>query len=52
LHVTLRYDYAKAMREAMHNSAREGVEVAIGELRAQGEGTASSLQVAVTDVSL
>jgi hypothetical protein len=49
LYVTLRYDYAKAMREAMHNSAREGVDVAIGELRAQGQGTTSSLQVAVTD---
>lgn len=52
MYVTLRYDYAKAMREAMHHSAREGVDVAIGELRAQGQGTASSLQVAVTDVAL
>jgi hypothetical protein len=52
LYVTLRYDYAKAMREAMHNSAREGVDVAIGESRAQGQGTASALQVAVTDVAL
>jgi hypothetical protein len=49
MYVTLRYDYAKAMQEAMHNSAREGVDVAIGELRAQGQGTTSSLQVAVTD---
>jgi hypothetical protein len=52
MYVTLRYDYAKAMREAMHNSAREGVDVAVGELRAQGQGTAGSLQVAVTDVGL
>lgn len=52
VYVTLRYDYAKAMLEAMHNSAREGVDVALGELRAQGEGAASSLQVTVTDVGL
>lgn len=52
MYVTLRYDYAKAMREAMHNSAREGVDVAMGEVSAQGPGTAASLQVAVTDVAL
>jgi hypothetical protein len=52
LYVTLRYDYAKAMREAMHNSAREGVDVAIGQMSPQGRGTAGSLQVAVTDVDL
>jgi hypothetical protein len=52
MYVTLRYDYAKAMQEAMHNSAREGVDVAIGELRAQGPGTASSMQVAVADAGL
>jgi hypothetical protein len=52
MYVTLRYDYAKAMQEAMHNSAREGVDVAIGGLPAQGQGTVSSLQVAVTDAGL
>jgi hypothetical protein len=52
LYVTLRYDYAKAMREAMHNSAREGVDVAIGESRPQGTGTMDSMHVAVTDVAL
>ena len=52
LYVTLRYDYAKAMREAMHNSAREGVDVAVGTSRPQGQGTASSMQVALTDVAL
>lgn len=52
LYVTLRYDYAKAMREAMHNSAREGVDVAIGQMRPQGQGTTNALQVAVTDVNL
>jgi hypothetical protein len=38
LYVTLRYDYARAMREAMHNVAREGVDVAVGQLRPQGNG--------------
>jgi ABC-type sugar transport system permease subunit len=52
LYVTLRYDYAKAMREAMDHSTRQGVEVAMGESHAQGHGTASSLQVAVTDLAL
>jgi len=52
MYVTLRYDYAKAMQEAIHNSALEGVDVAIGELHAQGQGTVSSLQVAVADAGL
>jgi hypothetical protein len=38
LYVTLRFDYARAMREAMHSVAREGVDVAIGQLRPQGQG--------------
>jgi hypothetical protein len=38
LYVTLRYDYARAMREAMHSVAREGVDVAVGQLRPQGQG--------------
>jgi hypothetical protein len=38
LYVTLRFDYARAMREAMHNVAREGVDVAVGQLRPQGQG--------------
>jgi hypothetical protein len=51
LYTTLRYDYARAMREAMHNSAREGVEVAIGALAAQGQGTVQRTQVAVADLT-
>src|ERR1017187_6355798 len=38
LYVTLRYDYARAMREAMHSVAREGVDVAVGHVQAQGQG--------------
>ncbi len=38
LYVTLRYDSARAMREAMHSVAREGIDVAVGQLRPQGQG--------------
>jgi hypothetical protein len=51
VYISLRYDYARAMREAIHNAAREGVEVAIGQTRAQGQNMGQSLQVSVTDVS-
>ena len=50
LHVTLRYDYARAMREAMHSVAREGVDVAIGQLSAQGAGAMTQISVAVSEV--
>lgn len=49
LYVTLRFDYARAMREAMHSVAREGVEVAIGELRAQGQGSLAHTPVSETE---
>jgi len=53
LYVTLRFDYARAMREAIHSVAREGVDVAVGQLRPQGQGvigeavkvTASSIDI-------
>jgi hypothetical protein len=38
LYVTLSYDSASAMREAMHNAAREGIDVAVGQLPPQGQG--------------
>ncbi len=38
LYVSLRYDYARAMREAVHSATREGVEVATGQERPQGQG--------------
>jgi hypothetical protein len=50
LHVTLRFDYARAMREAMHSVAREGIDVAIGQLHAQGQGTMSRISVAVSQL--
>ena len=38
LYTSLRYDSARAMRETMHSAAREGVDVAIGQLAGQGHG--------------
>jgi hypothetical protein len=38
LYISLRYDYARAMRETMHSATREGVDVAIGRMAAQGQG--------------
>lgn len=52
MYVRLRYDYARAMREAMHSAAREGVDAAIGRTRPQGQGLGASLQVQVVDVSV
>jgi hypothetical protein len=50
LHVTLRYESGRAMREAIHSVAREGVDVAIGQLRAQGAGSIAQIPVAVSEV--
>ncbi len=51
LYVTLRYDYARAMREAMHSAAREGVDVAAGQVRPQGQGViGDAVQVAVSTI--
>jgi hypothetical protein len=53
LYVTLRYDYARAMREAMHNVAREGVDVAAGQLRPQGQGIiGEAVKVAVSKADM
>jgi hypothetical protein len=51
LYVSLRYDYARAMREVMHSVAREGVDVAAGRARPQGDSTAeSAMRVVVSDI--
>jgi hypothetical protein len=51
LYVSLRYDYARAMREAMHSAAREGVDVAVGQTQPHGQGViGSTVQVAVTEL--
>ena len=51
LYISLRYDYARAMREVLHSVAREGADVAIGQLRPLGEGTAESIMpVVVSDI--
>jgi hypothetical protein len=50
MYVKLRYDYARAMREVMHSATREGVDVAVGQVRPQGQGAGSNYQVVVADV--
>ncbi len=42
IHVIHRYEQAKAMREAMHSAAREGVDAAAGFVAYQGAGTIGS----------
>jgi hypothetical protein len=51
LYSTLRYDSARAMREAMHSTAREGIDVAVGQLAPQGQGIIGS-SVHVADISV
>jgi hypothetical protein len=43
LYTSFRYDSARAMRETMHSAAREGVDVAIGQLTGQGQGLVGSV---------
>ncbi len=38
LYTSLRYDTARAMRETIHSATREGVDVAVGRVEAQGHG--------------
>jgi hypothetical protein len=42
LHVAVRYDRGKALREAIHSAAREGIDVAAGKVSAKGAGTIGS----------
>lgn len=42
LHNIHRYDYGKALREAVHSAAREGVDAAVGKVSFQGAGTVGS----------
>jgi hypothetical protein len=48
MHVTLRYESVKSLREAMHSAAREGIDVAAGRTEAEGRGIVASLPVATT----
>jgi hypothetical protein len=52
LYLTLRYESAKAMREAMHSAAREGLDVAAGQISPQGQGITSTIPVVTTDVTM
>lgn len=49
LHQVHRYDSAKALREAVHGAAREGLDAAAGLVRPDGTGTAGS-SIAVEDL--
>jgi len=51
IYVSLQFDRAKALREALHSASREGVDVAAGQVAAQGQGTVGSLVPVVTDDS-
>jgi hypothetical protein len=42
LYTSLRYDTARAMRETIHSATREGVDVAVGRVEAQGQGIIGS----------
>jgi hypothetical protein len=50
LYITLRYESAKALREAMHGAAREGIDVATGLIEAEGHGISATLLVSSTAV--
>jgi hypothetical protein len=51
IYVSLQFDRAKALREALHSAVREGVDVAAGQLPAQGHGTVGALVPVVADDS-
>jgi hypothetical protein len=52
LYISLRYDTARAMREAIHSATREGVDVAVGHAEAQGQGIiGSAIQVVENTVT-
>ena len=42
LYVSLRFDSARALRKTMHRATRQGVDVAVGRLEAQGQGIIGS----------
>jgi hypothetical protein len=50
IYTTLRFDGARAMREAIHNTTREGIDVAVGQVAPQGHGIIGSI-ISVTEVS-
>jgi hypothetical protein len=51
IYVSLQFDRAKALREALHSAVREGVDVAAGEQIAHGQGTIGSIVPVVSDSS-
>jgi hypothetical protein len=51
IYVSLQFDRARALREAMHSAVREGVDVAAGQVVAQGQGTIGSVVPVIADSS-
>jgi hypothetical protein len=51
IYVSLQFDRAKALREALHSAVREGVDVAAGQQAAQGHGTIGSVVPVVSDTT-
>jgi hypothetical protein len=51
IYMSLQFDRARALREALHSAVREGADVATGQLAAQGQGTIGSRVPVVTDES-
>ena len=51
IYVSLQFDRARALREAMHSAVREGVDVAAGQVAAEGQGTIGSIVPVIADSS-
>jgi hypothetical protein len=49
LYIALRYDSARALRETIHSATREGVDVAVGRMEAQGQGIVGSAVLPVSE---
>lgn len=50
MYVTLRYESAKSLREAMHSAVREGIDVAVGRIPPQGQGFLQTIPVLTAKV--
>jgi hypothetical protein len=50
LYISLSFDTIRALRETMHSATREGTDVAIGRLQAQGRGLIASGAIQVQEI--
>ena len=51
IYVSVQFDRARALREGLHSAVREGVDVAAGQVTAQGQGTIGSTVPVIADSS-